>query len=142
MLLMPIRTEASAPTRTASKLTAATGAAIRVTDPLMLVGGALLAYQLRFGTFALAKDYISLVVLTTLFGLLVLGSSSLYRSWRGRGIGTEIVHLSVCWSLIFTGMLFYATTVQLIGDLSRLWLGSWFGLSLDRKSPRLNSSHV
>lgn len=130
MLLMPIRTETSAPARTASKFAAATSAAIRVSDPLTLVGGALLAYEFRFGNLGMPKDYVSLVVLTTLFGLLVLGSSSLYRSWRGRGIGSEIVHLTLCWSLIFTGMLFYATMIQLVGELSRLWLGSWFGLSL------------
>jgi len=130
MLLMPISSETGAPSRTASKLTAATGAAVRIADPLILVGGALLAYHLRYGTFKPRTEYVSLIVLTTLFGLLVLGSSSLYRSWRGRSLATEVVHLSVCWSVIFTGVLFYGTMVQLIGELSRMWLGLWFGLSL------------
>ncbi|KAF1700357.1 undecaprenyl-phosphate glucose phosphotransferase [Pseudoxanthomonas suwonensis] len=131
MLLMPIRSEeTTAPERTASKFTAATGVVRRAADPLMLVGGALLAYRIRYGSFRMDTDHISLTVLTTLFGLLVFGSSSLYRSWRGRGITTELVTLSLCWSLIFAGMLFYATVVQLVGELSRLWLGAWAGISL------------
>ena len=130
MLLMPIRSETSAPPRTASKFTAAIGALIRIADPLILVGGALLAYRIRFGTWHLQKDYVSLVVITTLFGLLIFGSSSLYRSWRGRGLGAELMHLGLCWLLICTGVLFYTTLIQMIGELSRLWLGAWFGLSL------------
>lgn len=130
MLLMPIRSETSAPPRTASKFTAAIGALIRIADPLILVGGALLAYRIRFGTWHLQKDYVSLVVITTLFGLLIFGFSSLYRSWRGRGLGAELMHLGLCWLLICTGVLFYTTLIQMIGELSRLWLGAWFGLSL------------
>ncbi len=130
MLLMPIRSDIATGPRTASKFTAASGALIRVADPLLLVTGAISAHWLRFGTPKLDQAYVSLVVLTTLFGLLVLGSSSLYRSWRGRGLATELAHLTLCWTIIFTGVLVYTTFIHLIGDLSRMWLASWFGLSL------------
>src|SRR5690606_41464086 len=90
MLLMPIRSEeTTAPERTASKFTAATGVVRRAADPLMMVGGALLAYRIRYGSFRMDTDHISRTVLTRVFGLLVFGSSSLYRSWRGLCITTE-----------------------------------------------------
>ncbi len=130
MLLMPIRSETATSPRTASKFTAASGLVIRIADPLLLVAGALGAHWLRFGTTRLDQGHVSVVVLATLLGMLVLGSSSLYRSWRGRSIGSELVHLGLCWSLIFTGVLVYTTFIHLIGELSRLWLASWFGLSL------------
>src|SRR5690606_41577987 len=118
MLLMPIRSETSAPPRTASKFTAAIGALIRIADPLILVGGALLAYRIRFGTCHLKKDYVSLVVITTLFGLLIFGSSSLYRSWRRRGLGSVMIHLCLFWLLICTGVLLYTNLTQMPSELS------------------------
>src|SRR5690606_31991574 len=126
MLLMPINTETST-IRTTSNFTAAFNASLRLGDPAMIVGGAMFASWVRFGTAALQVEYVRLVILTTLFALLILGPK-MYRSWRGRGLSTEIMQLALRWSAIFVGVLVYATATQL--ELSRLWLGTWFVASL------------
>lgn len=127
MLLMPINTETSTTIRTTSNFTAAFNASLRLGDPAMIVGGAMFASWVRFGTAALQVEYVRLVILTTLFALLILGPK-MYRSWRGRGLSTEIMQLALRWSAIFVGVLVYATATQL--ELSRLWLGTWFVASL------------
>jgi len=126
---MPIKDDVGS-ARTTSNFTAAFNAALRVGDPIMVIAGASFAHWVRFGTPALPIEYVRLVVLTTLFALLMLGSSSLYRSWRGRGLSAEVMHLSFRWSLIFVGVVIYATAVQLTSELSRMWLGVWFAASL------------
>ena len=70
------------------------------------------------------------VVLTVLFALLVFGASSLYRSWRGRGLATEACQVCAQWAVVFTGLMLYTATLHIADQLSRLWLGAWFGLSL------------
>src|SRR5690606_7610750 len=128
MLLMPVNQE-TASVRTTSNVTAAFNAVLRLGDPAMLIAGAAFAHWVRFGTPILQVEYVRLVVLTTVFALLVL-SSKMYRSWRGRGLSAEVMHLGFRWSLVFVGVVLYATATQLTVELSRLWLGTWFAASL------------
>jgi len=128
MLLMPVNQEAAS-VRTTSNVTAAFNAVLRLGDPAMLIAGAAFAHWVRFGTPILQVEYVRLVVLTTVFALLVL-SSKMYRSWRGRGLSAEVMHLGFRWSLVFIGVVLYATATQLTVELSRLWLGTWFAASL------------
>jgi len=128
---MPLRLRAGARAVAACKFNTAFSAILRLGDPVLLVVGALGAHWLRFGTFAIALDYGRLVSITLLFALLVLGAStSLYGSWRGRGVLLEIAQLSLRWTIVFIGLVLYATAIQVTDTLSRLWLGGWFGLSL------------
>jgi Undecaprenyl-phosphate glucose phosphotransferase len=130
MLLMPLRPTVEVRPSSASKFAATFGAVLKAGDPAMLVAGAVLAHQLRFGTAVLTLEYVRIVVLTVLFMLLVFGPSPLYRSWRGRGVFAEIFQLAFQWSALFTCLMLYTVAFQLTETLSRLWLGAWFGLSL------------
>lgn len=130
MAYLPTRHRSSIWNASASKLTAILGLVLKVGDPLIVVGGALLAYDLRFGDLAMPINYARLVSITVLFALLVLGTSSLYASWRGRGLLAESAQLTLKWLIIFGGLLAYATAVQVTDEISRLWLSLWFGLSL------------
>jgi len=130
MWYVPLRLKAGARIPSAGKFAAAFGIVLRLGDPLLLVAGALAAYWLRFGYFRLPVEYARLVAITLLFALLMLGASPLYRSWRGRGLFAETMQLLVQWSVIFTGLVLYTAAIQVTDDLSRLWLGAWYALSL------------
>lgn len=113
-----------------SRLTALLALAMRLGDPVILIISGLLAYEMRFGELAMPMNYGRLMSITVLFALLVLGTSSLYRSWRGRGLIAESAQLLVKWLVIFGALLAYAAAVQVTEELSRLWLALWFGISL------------
>jgi len=130
MWYMPLRLRAGARIPSAGKFATAFGVALRLGDPLLLVAGAFCAHWWRFGSLGLPLEYARLVAITLLFALLVLGASPLYRSWRGRGVIAEVTQLLLQWSLIFTGLVLYTAAIQVTDELSRLWLGAWFGLSL------------
>lgn len=130
MWYVPLRLRAGARIPSAGKFATAFGVALRLGDPLLLIAGAFGAHWLRFGSPGLPLEYARLVAITLLFALLVLGASSLYRSWRGRGLFAECVQVLLQWSLIFTGLVLYTAAIQITDDLSRLWLAAWYGLSL------------
>lgn len=113
-----------------SRLTALLALAMRLGDPVILIISGLLAYEMRFGELAMPMNYGRLMSITVLFALLVLGTSSLYRSWRGRGLIAESAQLLLKWLVIFGALLAYAAAVQVTEELSRLWLALWFGISL------------
>lgn len=114
----------------ASKFTAAFALSLRLGDPAVLVVAGVLAYRLRFGSFGVSLEYVRAIAHTLVFALLLLNGSSLYRSWRGRGLVAEVLKLSATWALLFTIMLVYASALKLTGDLSRIWGAVWFGLGL------------
>jgi len=130
MWYMPFRLQVGTRVASANKFATAFGAVLRLGDPLLLIAAALLAHAVRFGTPYLPLEYGRLVCITVLFALLVLGASPLYRSWRGRSLLAEAMQLSLQWLVIFGGLLAYAAAIQVTDDVSRLWLGGWFGLSL------------
>ncbi|WP_028920568.1 undecaprenyl-phosphate glucose phosphotransferase [Pseudoxanthomonas suwonensis] len=130
MLLSPLRPATEVRPDSANNFTAAFGAILRFGDPILLIAGTLLAHLLRFGTLAHARDEIGVVVVAVLTALIVFNTSPLYRSWRGRGLTAEAFQVGLQWSVVFTGVLVYTTALQLSDDLSRLWLASWFALSL------------
>ena len=130
MSYVTIRSQSGLWKSSGNKFTAALALLLRVGDPTVLVLGALAAYELRFGDLAMPMNYGRLISITLLFGLLVLGTSSLYGSWRGRGLFSEFVQLLLKWVVIFGGVLAYSTAVQLTDELSRLWLALWFAVSL------------
>lgn len=130
MLLSPLRPTTEVRPDSANKFTAAFGAILRFGDPILLIAGTLLAHLVRFGTLAHTRDEIGVVVVAVLTALIVFNTSPLYRSWRGRGLTAETFQVGLQWSVVFTGVLVYTTALQLSDDLSRLWLASWFALSL------------
>lgn len=130
MLLVPIWREAETAARSASKFTALFGLTLRLTDIMALVGGGVLAYRLRFGSFALELAYRQTLLCSVLFALIILTSSSLYRSWRGRGLPAELTRVVSLWTMLFGCMVMYSTLVQQFGGMSRAWWLTWYGLGL------------
>ncbi|WP_149196348.1 undecaprenyl-phosphate glucose phosphotransferase [Luteimonas suaedae] len=127
---MSLRRGAESAWPSASKFTIAFGLGLRLGDLAILAGTAALAYRLRFGNADLPLEYLRAIAHTLVFALLILNGSSLYRSWRGRGLVAEILKLTAQWALLFVVLLVYAAALKLTGDISRIWALSWFGLSL------------
>jgi len=130
MSYMPARHHAGLWNASGNRFAPALSLALRIGDPLILVAAALAAYAIRFGDLHMPMNYARLVSITVLFALLVLGSSSLYESWRGRGLIAEFGKVLMKLTVIFGGLLAYSTAIQVTDELSRFWLGTWFGLSL------------
>ncbi|TFZ45642.1 undecaprenyl-phosphate glucose phosphotransferase [Stenotrophomonas maltophilia] len=130
MSYMPARHHAGLWNASGNRFAPALSLALRIGDPLILVAAALAAYAIRFGDLHMPMNYARLVSITVLFALLVLGSSSLYESWRGRGLLAEFGKVVVKLAVIFGGLLAYSTAIQVTDELSRIWLATWFGLSL------------
>ena len=85
----------------AHKYTALIALALRLGDLFVLVGAASLAYAYRFGHFDLPIAYQSTVARGVLFALLIFGSSSAYRSWRGMSLSAETTRIAVLWFGVF-----------------------------------------
>ncbi len=130
MSYMPARHHAGLWNASGNRFAPALSLALRVGDPIVLVVAALAAYAMRFGDLHMPMNYARLVSITVLFALLVLGSSSLYESWRGRGLLAEFGKVLMKLAVIFGGLLAYSTAIQVTDELSRIWLASWFGMSL------------
>lgn len=130
MSYLPARQNARHWTTSGSRFGPALSLALRIGDPLVLIAAALAAHLLRFSDLQLPMNYWRLVSITVIFALLVLGSSSLYDSWRGRGLLAEFGKVLVKMTIIFAALLAYTTAIQVTDELSRLWLGLWFVLSI------------
>ncbi|WP_102788391.1 undecaprenyl-phosphate glucose phosphotransferase [Pseudomonas sp.] len=130
MWLSPSRQHSGLWTLSAGRFGAALSLVLRVGDPVLLIAGALVAYAWRFGDLHVPVDYWRLVAITAVFAVLVLGTSTLYGSWRGRGLIAEFAQLLLKWALIFSALVAYATAIQITDELSRLWLATWFVASL------------
>ena len=130
VLLTPLRPTAEVRAGSASKFAAAFGLILKAGDPALLAAGACLAHLLRFGTLTHSREQLGVIVVAVLVGLIVFNTSPLYRSWRGRGLTAEVFQVGLQWTVVFTGVLVYITALQLADNLSRMWLLSWFGVSL------------
>ncbi len=130
MSYLPARQRAGLWKASGSRFGPALGLALRIGDPLVLISAAVAAHAVRFGDLQMPINYARLVSITVIFALLVLGSSSLYESWRGRSMLAEFGKILVKLFIIFGALLAYTTAIQVTDELSRMWLGLWFALSL------------
>lgn len=130
MWISPSRQHSGLWNLSAGRFGAALSLVLRVGDPVLLIGGALVAYAWRFGNLHVPVDYWRLVAITAVFAVLVLGASTLYGSWRGRGLIAEFAQLLLKWVFIFSALVAYTTAIQVTDELSRLWLATWFATSL------------
>jgi len=113
-----------------NRISACLALTLKVGDPLTLIGTAMAAYYWRFGDLQLPVNYWRLIAITLLLAVLVLGASPLYRSWRGRSLWAESRSLLLRWLIVFGALFAYMVAIQAADELSRLWLASWFCLSL------------
>jgi Undecaprenyl-phosphate glucose phosphotransferase len=110
----------------ASKYTALFGWGLRLADLGVIVVAGVLAYWLRFGNLEVPLDYERTIARGFMFALLVFSASPLYRSWRGRGLASELVTMAVTYAVLFVLVTLYAVALKYAADLSRLWRGLWF----------------
>jgi len=130
MFFAPSRPQAEGDWRIASKLTALFSWGLRALDLVVLLAAGLVAYWLRFDTFAMPLDYVRNLARVLLFAILVLNGSTLYRSWRGRGVVREGSQLLGLWTLVFAASILYTVAFKLSDDFSRLWWATWFALTV------------
>lgn len=111
------------------RLTTTFGMILKISDPLILLITALLAYRLQFGTLQLPVDYWRLVAITMLLSLLVLGASRLYSDWRGRSLHTELAQVLLKWAVIFGSLFAYVAAIALAESQVLQWVSTWLCLS-------------
>lgn len=109
-----------------SKFTTFFSLVLRFADVLAVVLAGVLAFAVRFGEFSLPLDYDRAIVRAVMLVLLVFGSSSVYRSWRGRSLFQELVAVLGLWLVVFVLGMAYVVLLKLDGAASRLWWGLWF----------------
>ena len=112
------------------RLAATFGMILKIGDPLLLVAGALAAYRLQFNDLQLPVNYWRLIAITMLLGLLVLSTSSLYSSWRGRSLVAEMAQVLLKWAVIFGCLLAYVGAIKVDDAQATAWVVSWFCPSL------------
>ena len=112
--------------RIVSKYTALFGWGLRIADIGVLLLAGMLAYWLRFGSFALPLDYGRAIARAMVFALVVFTVAPLYRSWRGRGLAREITTMVATYSVLFVLLALHAVALKYAGEISRAWLGLWF----------------
>jgi len=112
--------------RLLTKYSAAADLMLRVFDLAVVVVTALVAYRLLYGTWLPAAAYRVAIGTTLLYAVICFALFPLYRSWRGRGLGQELVVLGAAFGGVFALFAVHALVVQFGQGVSRLWIGLWF----------------
>lgn len=100
-------------------------AAMRVLDPLLIVGTAILAYRIYLGDAAIPSHYATVMVMAALLSLAVLPALGLYQSQRGASFVNEVAGLFFTWLLLaVTGGAFLFLTKS-GAQFSRGWALIW-----------------
>ncbi|MDB6163208.1 MAG: undecaprenyl-phosphate glucose phosphotransferase [Xanthomonadaceae bacterium] len=113
-----------------NKYTALFGWGLRLADLAVVLIAGVIAYRLRFGGFALPVEYERALLLSLFMGVGVFSSSRLYRSWRGRGLPSEILTMLGAYTVLFVILMVYSVALKNAADLSRVWRMLWFVCSL------------
>ena len=100
----------------------------RIADVLLVIGGAVLAYALRFRRVpdALPLQYTAVVVIAALLVALLFPMIGVYRSWRARGLRAPVGQALLGWSAVYALTLLMLVLVKENEQLSRWWMGLWF----------------
>lgn len=104
----------------------------RVTDPLIVVIAAFVAYFIRFPetSGALPQDYRLLVIFAVLSIALIFPLFHLYSSWRGQSLLKQARVITLAWLSVVMLMIIILFGLKLSADYSRIWLGTWVILGL------------
>ncbi|MEL1263401.1 undecaprenyl-phosphate glucose phosphotransferase [Pseudoxanthomonas putridarboris] len=129
MLLANLSADTSAPSpRLLSKYSTAADACLRISDLAMVLVAALLAYRLRFDTWTPAiGDWIPIST-SILSAALCFNAFPLYRSWRGRGVLSEVWILGLAWTTVLALISVHTWLLQLDRPTYLLWVGLWYVL--------------
>jgi putative colanic acid biosynthesis UDP-glucose lipid carrier transferase len=105
---------------------------LRLSDPVLLWIAGQLAYTIRFGTDAasMPNSYSALLYLEGFLAYLAFPDFGVYRPWRGRHLDSTIVRLALSWAAFLAIGVSVGFAFHITGELSRLWLGFWYGAGL------------
>lgn len=109
-----------------SKYAALLDILLRVSDLCIVAATAWCFYALWFGTFNMASPYRTSILLGVLLTLLVFPMLSVYRSWRGVSLVTEVLRVWLGWTCVFGVMLVLNWVLGITGLYSRVWMVGWF----------------
>jgi putative colanic acid biosynthesis UDP-glucose lipid carrier transferase len=100
----------------------------RVADVVLVIGGGMLAYALRFRRVpdALPLSYVAVIVIAALLAALLFPLLGVYRSWRARGLRAPAGQVLLGWIAVFVLILLMLVLVKENDLLSRWWMGLWF----------------
>ena len=98
---------------------------LRIGDVAIVVLTAFLSYWARFGKPGMAASYVSILLPTVLFVLLVFPVFGLYRSWRGQGVAMEIGRVVLAWFAVLLLLVISEWATKSSNEYSRLWMLGW-----------------
>jgi len=104
----------------------------RISDPLVVVIAAIVAFGVRFSFSDLnfPKDYRTLVAFSFFCVVLVFPLFNLYSSWRGQGLFKQAKVIFTAWLSVVLLMIIILFGLKISSDYSRLWLAWWSVLGL------------
>jgi Undecaprenyl-phosphate glucose phosphotransferase len=73
----------------------------------------------------MAASYVSILLPTVLFVLLVFPLFGLYRSWRGQGVAMEVGRLLLAWLTVLLLLVISEWATRSSSNYSRLWMLGW-----------------
>lgn len=99
--------------------------AARIVDLLVVFGGGLLAFYLRFGHLQLSDRYELVLVVGALLSGVVFSVFKLYDSWRGQGLLRQLWITSLAWGVVVLVLVLLAFGTKTGAEFSRQWAGIW-----------------
>ena len=103
----------------------------RTLDILVVGGGGLLAYWLRFdlGGFPIPLSYSVLMLIGGLLVATLFPLFAVYRSWRARGLLAPALRVLGAWVAVFFVLFTLLVLAKQAETYSRIWMVLWFSLS-------------
>jgi len=99
----------------------------RITDPLLIVVAAIVAYGIKFQSLGLdmPKDYRILVGFAFLCTLVIFPLFNVYSSWRGLSLFRLAKTVLLSWFSVVTLMIVILFSLKISYEYSRVWLVLW-----------------
>jgi len=101
----------------------------RVFDVVLVVGGAVAAFQVRFQNVAESRLDAAFIAFAAAFALVLLPEFGIYQSWRGRSMLRLSGQLSLAWLVVQGCGLALMFALHRTDLISRLWLAYWTGMT-------------
>jgi putative colanic acid biosysnthesis UDP-glucose lipid carrier transferase len=103
----------------------------RTLDVLVVGGGGLLAYWLRFdlGGFPVPLRYSVLMLIAGLLVAVLFPLLGVYRSWRARGLLAPTLRVLGAWIAVFFLLFILLVLAKQAETYSRIWMVLWFGVT-------------
>lgn len=99
-------------------------------DILLIMGGAYLAYYVRFDRWEMLDRYAAATVTIALTAVLCKIALNTYSSWRGRQFFTQLARVYFAWFIAIAVVTALAVFLKVAEDYSRLWLGTTLAFAI------------